>query len=72
MASDLNTHCDSCKDFWLRPDAPAPLATSYERHGRLYHCQDCDSYWEELERYVAPISREDAEKFYPEAFSTAT
>ena len=69
MISDHSTlkPCERCSNFLGFSLSTQPVAISQERHGMLYHCSACDQYWEQLERYVMPLSREDAALFYPEA-----
>jgi hypothetical protein len=47
-----------CRAVWERGEQTATLSAwgvSYELHTRLYRCDACGSYWEELERYAHQI-----------------
>jgi len=58
--------CPVCREQWLTGSRPAFLALSIELHTRLFRCEVCGSYWEELERYAVQVSPSEARLHFPE------
>jgi hypothetical protein len=54
----LSQGCPACRRFWegdRATGAVARLGSAVELHCQLYRCLDCNSYWEELERFAHAI-----------------
>lgn len=58
--------CAVCRELWSTGSRPAHIALSIELHTRLFHCEMCGSYWEELERYAVQVSPTEARLHFPE------
>jgi hypothetical protein len=57
--------CPACRAAWesgLRTGLRY-IGVSDELHARLYQCNICRAYWEELERYAHEISSDQASAF---------
>jgi len=57
--------CPTCRKAWEsgQRDSIRYIGISFELHGRLYQCSECNAYWEELERFAHEISSDEAQAF---------
>jgi len=44
--------CKQCRALWEKGDRPTFISESVKYHSRLYKCNNCNTYWEEYERYA--------------------
>ena len=58
--------CVECRQLWLEGKEPRKLGVDDERHAFLHRCDECGTYWEQFERYVDVISKQNAENIYGE------
>ena len=65
MASDWRTKgCQFCRDAWEQGRMLPQLAESEEWHSFLHRCPQCQTYWEQFERYADTIGYEEAKLRY--------
>jgi hypothetical protein len=55
--------CAVCREHWLSGSRPRYLAIDVELHTRLFRCDICGSYWEELERYAVEVTESEVQHF---------
>jgi hypothetical protein len=57
-----NQGCSACRASWESGSREGlrNIGTSYKMHTRLFRCDLCGAYWEELERYAHEISSSEA------------
>jgi hypothetical protein len=57
--------CSVCRAAWESGSRTGLryIGISDELHARLYQCNICHAYWEELERYAHEISPDEASAF---------
>jgi hypothetical protein len=60
--------CVVCRKLWESGSHPPEIAINYALHSRLHRCCECETYWEQLERYADVIQQDEAKTNYPEAF----
>ncbi len=62
--------CDVCQRFPVPTSKFEELAVSIERHGTLYRCRSCGTYFELIaeERSIRSTPLEEPKKHYPNAF----
>lgn len=59
--------CAVCRHKWEIGAPPPEIGVNIKMHSSLHRCDACGTYWEQTERYAAPISRSKARKIYPDA-----
>ena len=61
--------CDVCREGWLvgrTPERIVPLGSPY----LLYRCAVCGTYWVETERLAKVVSRDEAQRLFPDSVLT--
>jgi hypothetical protein len=61
-----NQSCDHCRSaiYSCEYNRLIFISESFVRHGSLYKCSRCNSYWEILERYAVVVNINDIKKYY--------
>ena len=70
MLSWQDKGCDVCRHQWEAGVQPPNIAINIARHADLHRCDACGTYWEQVERFAAPIAESEARTFYPEIFTS--
>lgn len=58
--------CEVCRRMWEKGQRLLELGVSVERHATLYRCEECGTYWEEMERFADVLSEEEVKRSYPQ------
>lgn len=61
--------CEVCREGWYvgrTPERITPLRTPH----LLYQCRVCGTYWVETERLAKVVSRDEAQRLYPDSVLT--
>lgn len=67
---DRGKGCNQCKNFWQFSmfKIPYPICSNENRQARLYQCPNCQSFWEESQRFAFILTEDELNKFYADYF----